>query len=46
MLAGSGVWVTNSAWLDLVVASLMAGLFLWSAVQIIRLAYVEYQSSV
>jgi Co/Zn/Cd efflux system component len=46
MLAGSGVWVTNSAWPDLVVASLMAGLFLWSAVQIIRLAYEEYQSSV
>jgi Co/Zn/Cd efflux system component len=46
MLAGSGVWVTHSAWPDLVVASLMAGLFLWSAVQIIRLAYVEYQSSI
>jgi Co/Zn/Cd efflux system component len=46
MLAGSGVWVTNSAWPDLVVASLMAGLFLWSAVQIIRLAYLEYQSGV
>ena len=46
MLAGSGVWVTNSAWPDLVVASLMAGLFFWSAVQIIHLAYVEYQSSV
>jgi Co/Zn/Cd efflux system component len=46
MLAGSGVWVTHSAWPDLVVASLMAGLFLWSAVQIIRLAYVEYQPSV
>jgi Co/Zn/Cd efflux system component len=46
MLAGSGVWVTNSAWPDLVVASLMAGLFLWSAVQILRLAYEEYQSSV
>jgi Co/Zn/Cd efflux system component len=46
MLAGSGVWVTNSAWPDLVVASLMAGLFFWSALQIIRLAHVEYQSSV
>jgi Co/Zn/Cd efflux system component len=46
MLAGSGVWVSNSAWPDLVVASLMAGLFLWSAVQILRLAYEEYQSSV
>jgi Co/Zn/Cd efflux system component len=46
MLAGSGVWVSNSAWPDLVVASLMAGLFLWSAVQILRLAYEEYQLSV
>lgn len=45
MLAGSGVWVTSSAWPDLVVASLMAGLFFWSAVQIIRLAYKEYPSS-
>ena len=41
MLAGSGVWVTHSAWPDLAVASLMAGLFFWSAVQIIRLAYAE-----
>jgi Co/Zn/Cd efflux system component len=41
MLAVSGVWVTNSAWPDLVVASLMAGLFFWSAVQIIRLSYQE-----
>jgi Co/Zn/Cd efflux system component len=42
-LAGSGVWVTNSAWPDLVVASLMAGLFFWSAVQIIRLSYEEFR---
>jgi Co/Zn/Cd efflux system component len=41
MLAGSGVWVTNSAWPDLIVASLMAGLFFWSAVQIIHLSYEE-----
>jgi Co/Zn/Cd efflux system component len=43
MLAGSGVWVTNSAWPDLVVASLMTGLFFWSAVQIIRLSYEEFR---
>jgi Co/Zn/Cd efflux system component len=43
MLAGSGVWVTNSAWPDLVVASLMAELFFWSAAQIIRLSYQELQ---
>ena len=46
MLAGSGVWVTNSAWPDLIVASLMAGLFFWSSLQIICLANEEYQSSV
>jgi cation diffusion facilitator family transporter len=46
MLAGSGVWVTNAAWPDLIVASLMAGLFFWSSLQIIRLANEEYQSSV
>ena len=44
ILAGSGVWVTQSAWPDLIVASLMAGLFFWSAIQIIRLAYAEYRS--
>ena len=35
------VALTGSAWPDLVVAALMAGLFLWSAAQIIRLALDE-----
>ena len=42
ILAASGVWATTSAWPDLVVASLMAGLFLWSALQIIRQALAEF----
>jgi Co/Zn/Cd efflux system component len=36
MLAAVGVWQTNSAWPDLIVASIMAGLFSWSSVQIFR----------
>ena len=35
------VALTGSAWPDLMVAALMAGLFLWSAAQIIRLALDE-----
>jgi len=34
ILAASGVWASGSAWPDLVVATAMAGLFLWSATQI------------
>lgn len=45
VLAGSGVWITNSAWPDLIVASLMAGLFLWSSVQILRLVFIEMQQA-
>ncbi|GLQ05545.1 cation transporter [Sneathiella chinensis] len=41
MLAAAGVWGTTSAWPDLIVAALMAGLFLWSSVQIIRHALSE-----
>jgi Co/Zn/Cd efflux system component len=41
MLAAGGVFVTGTAWPDLVVASLMAGLFLWSALQIVRQALAE-----
>jgi len=41
MLAGSGVWVTSQAWPDLIVAILMAGLFLWSSAQILHLVYLE-----
>ncbi len=41
MLSATGVWATTSAWPDLIVASLMAGLFLWPATQVIRLALTE-----
>ncbi|WP_282606684.1 cation transporter [Pelagibius sp. Alg239-R121] len=41
MLAASGVWASSSAWPDLIVAGIMAGLFLWSSLQIIRQARAE-----
>jgi len=41
MFAALGVWGTSSGWPDLVVAMIMAGLFLSSAVQIIRQALAE-----
>lgn len=44
MLAALGVWGTSSAWPDLIVAAIMAGLFLWSAMQIIRQALAEFRS--
>lgn len=34
MFAALGVWGTATAWPDLIVAGIMAGLFLWSATQI------------
>ncbi len=36
MIAALGVWQSNTAWPDLIVASIMAGLFSWSAIQIFR----------
>lgn len=42
MAAALGVWGTSTAWPDLVVAALMAGIFLTSSVQILRQAWVEY----
>jgi Co/Zn/Cd efflux system component len=36
MIAALGVWGTASRWPDLVVAAIMASLFLWSSVQILR----------
>ena len=36
VLAASSVWATNSGWPDLIVAAVLAGLFLSSAFQIIR----------
>ncbi|UTW52516.1 cation transporter [bacterium SCSIO 12827] len=42
MLAAAGVWFTDTAWPDLIVAAIMAGLFLWSAAQIILQARSEW----
>ncbi len=39
--AGAGVYLTGTAWPDLAVAALMAGLFLWSSLQIVRQAMGE-----
>ena len=41
IFAASGVWATNTAWPDLIVAAVMAGLFLWSSAQIVRQALRE-----
>jgi Co/Zn/Cd efflux system component len=41
MLAALGVWGTATAWPDLLVAAIMAGLFLSSSFQIIRQALAE-----
>ncbi|KLK94776.1 cation transporter [Microvirga vignae] len=43
VLAALGVWGTATAWPDLAVAALMAGLFLSSSVQILRQAWHEYR---
>ncbi|MET3577511.1 Co/Zn/Cd efflux system component [Mesorhizobium robiniae] len=42
MAAALGVWGTSTAWPDLAVAALMAGIFLTSSVQILRQAWREY----
>lgn len=44
ILAAAGVWAAGSAWPDLIVAAIMASLFLWSAVQIVRQALKEMQT--
>ena len=41
MFAALGVWGTATGWPDLVVAAIMAGLFLSSAFQIVRQALAE-----
>ena len=41
MIAAAGVWGTGTAWPDLGVAALMAGIFLTSSAQILRQAWVE-----
>lgn len=43
MFAALGVWGTATAWPDLVVAAIMAGIFLTSATQILRQAWSEYR---
>lgn len=45
ILAASGVWATGSAWPDLIVAAIMASLFLWSATQILRQALAELRAA-
>lgn len=44
VLAASGVWATSTAWPDLIVAGIMASLFLWSAIQIITQGTAELRS--
>jgi len=43
MIAALGVWGTATGWPDLIVAGIMAGLFLSSAVQILRQALAEWR---
>jgi Co/Zn/Cd efflux system component len=43
MIAAVGVWGSASAWRDLTVAGVMALIFLTSAAQILRQAWVEWQ---
>lgn len=43
MLAALGVWGSNTAWPDIAVAALMAGIFLSSSVQILRQAWAEWR---
>lgn len=43
MVAALGVWGTETSWPDLVVAVLMAGVFLTSSAQITRQAWAEYR---
>jgi Co/Zn/Cd efflux system component len=44
MAAALGVWGTATAWPDLTVAAIMAGLFLTSSVKILHQAWQEYRS--
>ncbi|WP_232631875.1 cation transporter [Methylobacterium sp. Leaf118] len=43
MVAALGVWGTATAWPDLLVAGVMAGIFLTSSLQILRQAWAEYR---
>ena len=44
MLAALGVWGTVTKWPDLIVAAIMAGLFLWSSSRILRQSWRELQT--
>ena len=46
MVAALGVWGTATGWPDLIVAAIMAGLFLWSAVLIVKQALRERTEAV
>ena len=41
IIAASGVWITNTGWPDLIIAGVMAGIFISGAVSIIRQARAE-----
>ena len=43
MVAALGVWGSATAWPDLAVAAVMAGIFLTSSIQILRQAWSEYR---
>jgi len=43
MVAAVGVWGSATAWPDLAVAGIMAGLFLTSATKILRQAWLEFR---
>jgi Co/Zn/Cd efflux system component len=45
LAAAAGVWGTGTAWPDLGVAALMAGIFVTSSVQILRQAWAEYRDN-
>ena len=45
MIAALGVWGTSTGWPDVIVAAVMAGLFVYSAVRIIAQARDEYRTS-
>lgn len=44
MIAALGVWGTATAWPDLIVAAVMAGLFLTSSVQILTQSFAEWKA--
>jgi Co/Zn/Cd efflux system component len=45
ILAAGGVWASGAAWPDLLVAGVMASLFLWSSAQIVRQARLELKQA-